>query len=62
MVLDNVDQASIDEAKMFLKLPFKNGSLILVTTRSIATLNKLNVSWKTCFRVPSLNKDEAVAL
>ncbi|KAG0599545.1 hypothetical protein M758_12G160500 [Ceratodon purpureus] len=62
LVIDNVNETSSSEAKTFLGLPFKVGSLILVTARSITTLENLNISWRSCVKVPALQKEEAVAL
>lgn len=41
---------SIEEAKSYLSLPFKDGSVVLVTACSLCILKLLrNVTWKECF-------------
>lgn len=66
LVVDNVwnQQNSIQEANSFLSLPFKNGSVVLVTARSLEILNifKKTIRWKDCFLTPFLHKDAATKL
>ena len=66
LVVDNVwdQQNSIQEAESFLSLPFKKGSVVLVTARSIETLNlfKNKIPWKDCFSTPFLDTHAATNL
>lgn len=63
-MIDNVsyDHASIQDAKTLLSLPFMNGSLVLVTSRSNMILEKLKVKWGALMKIPSVTMDEAKAL
>jgi hypothetical protein len=64
--VDNVwdQQNSREEARSFLSLPFKKGSVVLVTARSIEILNlfKNIIPWKDCFSTPFLNTHAATNL
>jgi hypothetical protein len=53
-----------DEKQSFLSLPFKKGSVVLVTARSIETLNlfKNIIPWKDCFSTPFLDTHAATNL
>jgi hypothetical protein len=64
LVVDNVWEDSRREAKSFLSLPFKKGSVVLVTARSIEILNlfKNIISWKDCFSTPFLDTHAATNL
>ena len=66
LVVDNVwdQQHSRQEAKSFLSLPFKKGSVVLVTARSIDILNlfKNIIPWKDCFSTPFLDTHAATNL
>ena len=66
LVVDNVwdQQHSREEARSYLSLPFKKGSVVLVTARSIETLNLFEniIPWESCFSTPFLDKDAATNL
>ena len=64
LMIDNVldDQASIQEARSLLNLPFAEGSVVLATSRSRMTLEKVKVKWGALMKIPSLTMDEAKAL
>jgi hypothetical protein len=66
LVVDNVwdQQKSEQEAQSFLSLPFKEGSVVLVTARSIEILNLFEniIPWKDCFSTPFLDTDAATNL
>jgi hypothetical protein len=66
LVVDNVwdQQNSREEARSFLSLPFKKGSVVLVTARSIEILNlfKNRTPWKDCFSTPFLDTHAATNL
>ena len=63
LVIDNVcnNQASFDEARILLNLPFKQGSLILVTSQSFVILEKVKIK-ELILKIPSLSTSEARAL
>jgi hypothetical protein len=62
--VDNVwdDHRSIEQAKMFLKGPFFEGSLVIVTSRSQRTLELLGVDGDASFEVPDLGLEDAMNL
>ena len=62
LVIDNVSdtQTSLEEARILLNLPFKEGSSILVTSRSKYILQDLNIT--ALMKVPALTTNEAMAL
>jgi hypothetical protein len=67
LVVDNVwdQQKSRQEAQSFLSLPFKKGSVVLVTARSIEILNlfkNMEIPWKECFSTPFLDTHAATNL
>jgi hypothetical protein len=67
LVVDNVwdQQNSREEARSFLSLPFKKGSVVLVTARSIEILNlfkNMEIPWKECFSTPFLDTHTATNL
>jgi len=66
LVVDNVwdQQTSREEARSFLDLPFKKGSVVLVTARSIQILNlfKNVIPWEDCFSTPFLDTHAATNL
>lgn len=64
MILDNVsdDHIFFEEARTLLNLPFKNGSLILVTARSRIVLENLKIPKKATMKIPALSTVEANAL
>jgi hypothetical protein len=64
LVVDNVwdDHGSIEQAKMFLKGPFCEGSLVIVTSRSRRTLELLGVDGDASFEVPDLGLEDAMNL
>ena len=66
LVVDNVwdQQKSRQEARSFLSFPFKKGSVVLVTARSIEILNlfKNIIPWKDCFSTPFLDTHAATNL
>jgi hypothetical protein len=65
LAVDNVwdDHESIEQAKMFLKGPFCEGSLVIVTSRSQRTLELLlGVDGDASFEVPDLGLEDAMNL
>ena len=65
LVVDNVwdQQDSIKEARSFLSLPFKEGSVVLATARSSNILVLLEkIPWPNCFSTPFLDIDTATNL
>jgi hypothetical protein len=64
LAVDNVwdDHRSIQQAKMFLKSSFCEGSLVIVTSRSQRTLELLGVDGDASFEVPELGLRDAMAL
>jgi hypothetical protein len=64
LAVDNVwdDHQSIEQAKMFLKGPFCEGSLVIVTSRSQRTLELLGVDGDASFEVPDLGLEDAMNL
>jgi hypothetical protein len=64
LVVDNVWDQQRQEARSFLSLPFKKGSVVLVTARSIEILNLFNniIPWKDCFSSPFLDTHAATNL
>lgn len=64
LIVDNVsdNQTIFEEARTLLTLPFKEGSLILVTARSCIVLEKLRIPKKATMRVPALSPSEAQTL
>ena len=66
LVVDNVwdQQDLIKEARSFLSLPFKEGSVVLVTARSMEILNLLKniIPRENCFSTPFLDTDAATNL
>jgi hypothetical protein len=59
--VDNVpdDYKSIQAARKYLKGGYGDGSIILVTARSINILMKLNLAENQCLEMPDLEEDEA---
>ncbi|KAG0566821.1 hypothetical protein KC19_7G090100 [Ceratodon purpureus] len=65
LALDNVwdDSLSLEHAKMFLKeAAFQEGSVVMVTARSLRTLGYLGIEKSQCFEVPELSKVDATNL
>lgn len=65
LVLDNVgDQlTSIEEAKSYLSLLFKDGSVVLVMACTLCILKLVrNVTWKDCFPTPFSDTQPATNL
>ncbi|KAG0561686.1 hypothetical protein KC19_9G083900 [Ceratodon purpureus] len=62
LALDNLwdDSASIEHARMFLQeAAFPEGSVVMVTARSLRTLGYLGIDKSQCFEVPELSKVDA---
>ncbi|KAG0618882.1 hypothetical protein M758_4G098300 [Ceratodon purpureus] len=61
-VWDNVD--ALEEAKSYLTLPFKKGSIVLVTSRTMETLKRIpvDIKWHKFFEMPVLEVEEARSL
>ena len=61
LALDNVpdDYNSIQTARKYLKGGYGDGSIILVTARSLDILMKLNLEENQCLEMPDLEEDEA---
>ncbi|KAG0605506.1 hypothetical protein M758_9G064500 [Ceratodon purpureus] len=65
LALDNLwdDTKSIEHAKMFLHhAAFPEGSVVMVTARTLRTLKYLGIEKSQCFEVPELSKVEARSL
>ncbi|KAG0578028.1 hypothetical protein KC19_5G199100 [Ceratodon purpureus] len=65
LALDNLwdDTKSIEHAKMFLHhAAFPEGSVVMVTARTLRTLGYLGIDKSHCFEVPELSKVEARSL
>jgi hypothetical protein len=67
LVVDNVwdREDSRQEAESFLSLPFKEGSVVLVTARSIEILNlfkNMELPWRKSFSTPFLDTHAATNL
>ncbi|KAG0605640.1 hypothetical protein M758_9G075900 [Ceratodon purpureus] len=62
LALDNLwdDTKSIEHAKMFLQeAAFPEGSVVMVTARTLTTLGYLGIDKSQCFEVPELSKEDA---
>ncbi|KAG0561695.1 hypothetical protein KC19_9G084600 [Ceratodon purpureus] len=62
LALDNLwdDSASIEHARMFLQeAAFPEGSVVMVTARSLRTLGYLGIDKSQCLEVPELSKVDA---
>ena len=64
LALDNVqdEYKSIEEAQKYLKGGYGIGSRILITTRSLDVLMRLNLEENQCLEMPELEEDEARSL
>ena len=66
LAIDNVTDniKSIEQAKIFLSASFNNGSIVIVTTRSLEVLklHHLDIDESNCLEMPELQKDEAKSL
>lgn len=66
MAIDNVwdddELDSISKARELMQGPFHEGSVVVVTRRSLETLRRLSVNEKACFEVPELGKEDAMNL
>ena len=59
-VLDNLE--SLEQARMYLRAPFEEGSMVIVTSRSLKTLTTLGIDENACFEMPELGKEDAQKL
>lgn len=62
LALDNLwdDTESIEHAKMFLQeAAFPEGSVVMVTSRTLRTLGYLGIGKSQCFEVPELSRVDA---
>ncbi|KAG0606625.1 hypothetical protein M758_9G156100 [Ceratodon purpureus] len=62
LALDNLwdDTESIEHAKMFLQeAAFPEGSVVMVTARTLRTLGYLGIDKSQCFEVPELSEEDA---
>ena len=64
LAIDNVwdDVESLERARMYLKAPFEEGSMVIVTSRSLKTLTTLGIDENACFEMPELGKEDAQKL
>jgi hypothetical protein len=62
LAIDNVSptQQTFDEARELLRLEFMQGSIVIVTARSLSQLQNVNV--EECMEMPELDEGEARAL
>jgi len=59
MALDNVWPESLEEAKVYLRMGFHDGSIVMVTARSIDVLACLNIDSSDCLEMPKLEEEDA---
>ncbi|KAG0584041.1 hypothetical protein KC19_3G180800 [Ceratodon purpureus] len=61
LAIDNVwdDSKSIEDAKMYLQTNYHEGSVVLVTSRSLKTLTYLGIKESHCFEMPGLEFQDA---
>ena len=61
LTIDNVwdDSDSLEQARLYLRAPFVEGSWVIITSRFKKTLRSLNVDENACFEMPELDKDDA---
>jgi hypothetical protein len=66
LAIDNMSDniKSIEQAKIFLSAGFDNGSIVIVTARSLEVLKlcHLGIDGSNCLEMPELQKDEAKSL
>jgi hypothetical protein len=62
LVLDNVSENQVGEALTFLEGKFKQGSIVLVISRSVGILQRLHVRDCDCMEMPELEKEYATRL
>ncbi|KAG0592267.1 hypothetical protein M758_1G231600 [Ceratodon purpureus] len=64
LAVDNVwdDTKSLEQAKMFVNIPFHEGSVIMVTARAPKTLQYIGIDRSHCLEVPELGKEDARSL
>ena len=65
LALDNVTDASeiLEEVRWYLSVSYGEGSMILVTSRSLEVLlSELQIAKNHCLEVPDLNETEAISL
>ncbi|XP_059066932.1 uncharacterized protein LOC131030144 isoform X1 [Cryptomeria japonica] len=63
LVLDAITEESKEEVRDFVKADFRENSFILLCARSVDVLVKYyKVHSRSCMHVPSLDKDDAVAI
>ena len=64
LAIDNVseDYQSIKQAKMYLEAPFHEDSLVIVTARSLCTLESLKIAVDACLEMPELGEADAMKL
>jgi hypothetical protein len=62
LALDNVSDESKEQAKSYLEANFGDGSVVLVTARSLDQLQCLGIHKDHCFAMPELGFEEAKSL
>jgi hypothetical protein len=64
LVIDNVSTSleKIEQTKCYLKAELAPNSVVLVATRSLGTLQSLNIDEPNCFEMPKLEEEEARSL
>jgi len=64
LTIDNVSdvQKILDDARDLLRMEFPEGSIVIVTARSLAQLVHLNISAQECLGMPNLEEDDARSL
>lgn len=60
LVLDNVWENQIDDVCRFLQASYKDGSKVLVTSRSLSVLKTLSISKSGCLEMPKLKEEDAI--
>lgn len=64
LAVDNVwdDAESLNQARMYLRAPFPEGSMVIVTSRFLKALTSLGIGENACFEMPELGKEDAKKL
>lgn len=62
LALDNVCEESIQEANGYLEVCARNGSIVMVTARTIDVLHRLGIDETDCLEMPELDEEDAKQL
>ena len=58
LILDNVWEEQIEEALMYLSAGYHDGSVVLVTSRSLGVLvERLHIPEYNCMEMPNLERE-----